>query len=88
MWRPVLALVIKELLAVLKDRKSRMVLIGPPLIQLVVFGYAATFDLDPVPIAIYDEDPSAASRDLVAHFVGSPVFQQVASLESAAALLR
>jgi ABC-2 type transport system permease protein len=83
MWRPVLALVIKELLAVLKDRKSRMVLIGPPLIQLVVFGYAATFDLNRVPIAVYDEDRSAASRDLIAHFVGSPVFQQVASLESA-----
>lgn len=83
MWRAVLALIVKELLAVLKDPKSRMVLIGPPLIQLVVFGYAATFDLDRVPIAVYDQDRSAASRDLIAHFAGSPVFQQVASLRSA-----
>ncbi len=83
MWRAVLALIVKELLAVLKDPKSRMVLVGPPLIQLVVFGYAATFDLNHVPIAVYDEDRSAASRELIAHFAGSPVFQQVASLRSA-----
>ncbi len=82
MWRQVLALVIKELLAVLKDGKSRMVLIGPPLIQLMVFSYAATFDLNHVPIAIYDEDNSLASRDLVARFIGSPTFAQVADLHS------
>lgn len=82
MWRQVLALVIKELLAVLKDAKSRVVLIGPPLIQLMVFGYAATFDVNHVPIAVYDEDKSAASRDLVAHFAGSPSFREVAKLHS------
>lgn len=79
----VLALIVKELLAVLRDAKSRMVLIGPPLIQLIVFGYAATFDLNRVPMAIYDEDPSQASRDLVAHFAGSPTFRVVAMLRSA-----
>ena len=82
MWHQVFALIVKELLAVLKDRKSRMVLIGPPLIQLMVFGYAATFDLDHVPVAVYDADRSAASRDLVARFVASPAFQEVASLHS------
>ena len=56
MWRQVLALIVKELLAVLRDAKSRSVLILPPLIQLMVFGYAATYDLDHVPMAIYDED--------------------------------
>ncbi len=84
MWRAVLALIVKELLAILKDGKSRMVLVGPPLIQLMVFGYAATFDLDHVPIAVYDQDHSAASRDLIAHFLGSPVFEQIAALRSEA----
>ena len=82
MIRQVLALIVKELLAVLRDAKSRMVLIGPPLIQLLVFGYAATFDLNHVPVAIYDQDPSAASRDLVARFLGSPTFHLVAMLRS------
>ncbi|HTN12792.1 MAG TPA: ABC transporter permease [Acetobacteraceae bacterium] len=76
----VLALIVKEMLAVLRDAKSRMVLIGPPLIQLLVFGYAATFDLNHVPVAIYNQDPSAASRELVARFAGSPTFDLVAML--------
>ncbi len=82
MGRQVLALIVKELLAVLRDPKSRMVLIGPPLIQLMVFGYAATFDLNHVPIAIYNQDTSQPSRDLVARFLGAPAFRLVADLKS------
>jgi len=82
MWRQVVALIVKELLVVLRDRQSRMVLVGPPLIQLMVFGYAATYDLNSVPIAIYNQDNSAPSRDLVARFTGSPTFQLVTVLHS------
>jgi ABC-2 type transport system permease protein len=72
------ALVIKEFLALLKDKRSRTVVLVPPLIQLLVFGYAATFDLNRVPYAVYDEDHGAAARDLAARFAGSPIFRQVA----------
>lgn len=82
MGRQVLALVLKELLAVLRDARSRMVLIGPPLIQLIVFGYAATFDLNHVPIAIYNQDRSQASRELVAQFSGSSAFSVDAMLQN------
>jgi ABC-2 type transport system permease protein len=77
-----LALIVKEFLTILRDTKSRAVLIGPPLIQLMVFGYAASFDLNHVPFAVYDQDQSSYSRDLVADFAGSPTFQQVAVLHS------
>jgi ABC-2 type transport system permease protein len=77
---PTLALVVKEFLAILKDTKSRFVIIGPPLIQMLVFGYAATFDLSNVPFAVYDEDRSAASTALVAGFRGSPNFREVAAI--------
>jgi ABC-2 type transport system permease protein len=83
MWSQILALIVKELLAILKDRKSRMVLIGPPLIELLVFGYAATYDLDQAPIAIYNQDHSATSRELVARFAGSQSFKLVAMLDNA-----
>ena len=76
----ILALVLKEFLALLKDKRSRIVLIGPPLIQLVVFGYAATFDLKNVPFAVYNEDRGAQSRELLAAFDGSPGFTRVAQL--------
>jgi ABC-2 type transport system permease protein len=74
------ALVIKEFLAILRDKKSRFVLIGPPLIQLLVFGYAATFDLNHIPYAVYSQDSGFASRELLGYFQGSPVFQQVATV--------
>ena len=70
----ILALTIKELLAILKDKRSRIVLVVPPILQLLVFGYAATFDLNDIPIAIYNEDSSAPSRELVAKVLGSPHF--------------
>ena len=76
----IFALVIKEFLALLKDKRSRFVLIGPPLIQLMVFGYAATFDLKNIPFAVYNEDSGAASRQMLAAFAGSPSFSRVATL--------
>ena len=70
----IVALAIKELLAVLKDRKSRIVLVVPPILQLLVFGYAATFDLNDIPVAVYNEDRGGPSRDLIARVTGSPHF--------------
>jgi len=76
----IIALVAKEFLALLKDKKIRFVLIGPPLIQLLVFGYAATFDLNNVRFAVYDEANSSASREFVAHFESSPNFHKVGDI--------
>lgn len=75
-------LVVKEFLSIWKDPKSRFVIIGPPIIQFLVGGYAATFDLDRVRYAYYDEDRSTESRELLAMFEGSPTFHLVGSLTS------
>jgi len=79
--RRIVALAIKELLAILRDKKSRIVLIGPPIAQLLVFGYAASFDLNNIPVAVYNEDRSAPSRELVARLLGSPHFELVGMLD-------
>ncbi|MFZ1746781.1 MAG: ABC transporter permease [Nitrospirales bacterium] len=75
MWRRIRALMKKEFLALLKDRRSRIVVFVPPILQLLVFGYAATYDLNRIPLAVFNEDHSQASRDLVARFEDSPNFQ-------------
>ena len=80
MWKHVLALIIKEFLALLKDKRSRIVLIAPPLVQLLVFGYAATYDLNRIPFAVYDEDNTALSHLLVDRFNGSKTFQSIGHL--------
>ena len=80
MWRRIRALIVKEFLAVWRDKKSRVVIIVPPLIQLLVFGYAASFDVEPRRTAIYNEDSGLAARQLIARFEGSPTFDVVAQL--------
>ncbi|MGA9572745.1 MAG: ABC transporter permease [Lysobacterales bacterium] len=79
--RRIAALAIKELLAILRDKKSRFVLIGPPIAQMIVFGYAATFDLNHIPVAVYNQDRGAPSRELVARLTGSPNFDLVGYLD-------
>lgn len=86
--RHILALVVKEFLALLKDKRSRFVLIGPPVIQLLVFGYAATFDLNQVPIAVYNQDGGQAASDLIARFSGSPTFTLTRELDNDADIPR
>jgi ABC-2 type transport system permease protein len=79
----ILALTRKELLAVLKDSRSRMSLLIPPVVQALLFGYAATYDLNHVAYAALDQDHTAASRRLLAGLDGSGVFERVANLQRA-----
>jgi ABC-2 type transport system permease protein len=80
----ILALTRKELLAVLKDRRSRMSLLIPAIVQALLFGYAATYDLNHVTYAALDQDHTAASRQLLAGLDGSGVFERVANLQRVA----
>jgi len=73
-WRRLLALVRKELLVFLQDPRARIVVLAPPLIQLVIFAYAASFDLDRVALGVLDEDRTALSRALTARIAGAPAF--------------
>lgn len=74
----------KELLAILKDPRSRIVLFVPAVLQSLIFGYAATYDLNDVPYAVLDQDRSLASRELLSQLDGSGIFRRVAQLQSPA----
>lgn len=71
------ALIIKELLAILRDPKGRMVLIGPPLMQLLIFSFAATLEVENVEIAVLNRDAGHWSSELVNRIEGSPTFQDI-----------
>lgn len=81
--RRILALIRKEFSAILLDPKSRFVVIGPPLIQFFVFGYAATFDVTRVRYAVLDEAKTSESRQLLAGLAGSKNFHLVKNLDFA-----
>ncbi len=68
MWARIYALVLKEFLQLLRNPQARFSLVAPPLIQMIIFGYAATFEVYHVSTAVLDLDHSQESRDLISRF--------------------
>ncbi len=77
MWKRLRALIFKELLAVWHDKRTRATIIVPPLIQLVIFSYAATYDITNIRMAVLDEDRTPVSRELIARFENAPDFAEI-----------
>src|SRR5690606_21709357 len=63
--RRLVAQIRKEVLSVLRDPRTRVVLIGPPLVQLFVFAFAATLEVENVSLAVLDRDGGRWSHELV-----------------------
>jgi len=81
-------MLLKELLQLRRDRYVRIRLLVPPLVQLFMFGYAATFEVHRVPTALLDRDASQASRDLLARLTASGRFDVTAIAANEAELIR
>lgn len=82
------ALIVKELAATLKERTSRMILVAPIILYVILFGYIATFNLDKVPYALLDNSRTAASADFVRRIDASPVFDRIETLANTEGISR
>ena len=80
MWRRLRALIVKELLAVLRDRRSRFILIGPPLLQLFLFSYAATLDVTNIDVGVLNRDAGKWSVEFLHRLNGAPAFRSIRPL--------
>lgn len=86
--RKALAVGRKELRQVLRDRRTLMILLFIPIFFLLLYGYAISFDIRHVALAVEDRDNSPESRELVAAFVNSRYFELGARVHSAEAARR
>lgn len=86
MAQRVAALIVKELLAILRDPRGRLVLIVPPIVQLLVFAQAATLEVRNVSVAVLDRDSGAYSDELIQRIEGSATFDEVVRVQSLGAL--
>jgi len=86
--RKVWAIARKELRQASRDPLSLAMLLGLPTMMLLLYGYAVNFDVRHVRLAVQDRDRSAASRELLASFVNSTYFEQVADVAAGADLER
>jgi len=75
------AVAVKELRQIRRDRRSLLILLLIPVFFLFLYGYALNFDIRHVSLAVQDRDRSAESRALVAAFVRSAYFDDVATIE-------
>ncbi len=66
----------KEFLHIIRDPRSLGMSIAIPMLLLLLFGFALTLDVDDVPLAVWDQDHSQASRELLSRFTGSPYFSR------------
>lgn len=78
----ILSLIYKEILAMWRDKKSRIVMIIPPIIQLFIFAFAATLDVKNVPIGILNRDNGKQGFELLQRFHGSPMFTKIVYLKT------
>ena len=76
------AVALKELRQIRRDRRSLVILLFIPGFFLFLYGYALNFDIHHVALGVQDRDLSPQSRELVAAFVRSTYFDQVASVRS------
>jgi len=72
--RRVWAVARKEFLHVVRDFRSLLMAVATPALLLTLFGYALTLDVDNVPMVVWDQSRTEASRELISRFDGSPYF--------------
>lgn len=78
----IVPIVIKEFIELKRDKWSRFRLVVPTIIQMLLFGYAATFEVYHVSTAVLDLDHSQESRELIARFTSSHRFDVIKVAQS------
>ena len=86
--RRIWAVARKEFLHVFRDSRSLAMAFGIPVLQLILFGYALTLDVNDVPIVVIDRSNTVVSRDFISRFAGSPYFKLKGTVKNYAGLER
>ncbi|MGA8010974.1 MAG: ABC transporter permease [Candidatus Acidiferrales bacterium] len=76
-WARIVAMTRKEVLQIVRDPRSLLIILVIPLIQLLIFGYAVNLDVKHVPLCIYDRDGTQTSQDYLKHFQAVDYFNIV-----------
>lgn len=79
MIRRILAVAVKELLQLRRDWRTALALLGMPIVLLLIYGYALSFDVQDIRLAVVDLSKTTDSRRLIQAFLESGYFVRVAS---------
>jgi len=79
-----LRLIRKELQVVMGDKKTRLMLVMPVLLQTLIFPFAATLEVRNATLAVYNQDAGAASQELLQRLSRTPSFTRLLPVHSEA----
>jgi ABC-2 type transport system permease protein len=79
MWERIFEIIRKEIRQTLREPRMRAILIVPPLLQMLIFGYAVNMDVEHVKLGWMDLDQSTESRELQHRFTSTPYFTLTAT---------
>ena len=77
MWQRLKSMLVKEFIQAFRNPRMRIVLFVPPLVQLLIFGYAANTDIRNISLGVYNLDNTPESREMIEHFASSGYFRVV-----------
>ncbi|MBI3046768.1 MAG: ABC transporter permease [Acidobacteria bacterium] len=86
--RKTLSIAIKELRQIVRDRRTLLILLFVPAFFLLLYGYALSFDIRNIALAVEDNDRSSASREVISAFVNSGYFDFVGDIANDAEIVR
>lgn len=78
----------KEVLQIMRDARSVVIVVGMPVIMMLAFGYGISFDLKHLAVYVFDREGSQQSQDLLKHFQASEYFKVVQAVNEYPALVR
>ncbi len=76
-FRRITAMMRKEIIQILRDPRSLLIIILMPVMQLVIYGYAVNLDVKNIPLCVYDRDATQTSQDLLKRFQATDYFRIV-----------
>ena len=78
-----IAMAHKEVVHILRDPQILAFALGMPVLLILLFGYAVSFDVDHIPLVVIDQDQTKSSRELASEFYASRTFEVVAERSEA-----
>lgn len=87
-WHRLAAIVRKEIIQISRDLPSLLITVAMPLLLMLAFGYGVRFDIQHIPVYVYDREGSQQSQDFLKHFQASQYFNIVKTVDNYPALIQ
>jgi ABC-2 type transport system permease protein len=87
-WHRFVAIMRKEVIQISRDVPSLLITIAMPLLLMLAFGYGVRFDIQHIPVYVYDREGSQQSQDFLKHFQASDYFNVVKAVDNYPALIQ